>query len=215
VVGISEVETIDGVSTTVYKTAKVATKLDIDAIDQKIEALPQSNNTYTKSEVDTAIAALPQSNNTYTKSEVDTAISTATSDVYTKSEVDTAISAATSDVYTKSEVDTAISTAQSEAITAAVEQTKAKYVAAEILDTTTSDTEFVITHGLSTTFVDVSVQVKNSADDTWTFDLVVVQVVDLNKVKITLASPSAGIRYVIHGYDAVATTNQTESINVL
>ena len=50
-------------------------------------------------------------------------------------------------------------------------------------------------------FVDVSVQVYDESDLVWRFDLVVVEVIDANTVKVSLASGTAAqIRYVIHGY---------------
>ena len=75
-----------------------------------------------------------------------------------------------------------------------------RYVKGEIDAADASDT-YTIAHNLDTNFVDVSVQVYDTDLSVWRFDLVVVEVIDVNTVKISLASGvSAQIRYVIHGY---------------
>jgi hypothetical protein len=75
-----------------------------------------------------------------------------------------------------------------------------RYVKGEVAAQDASDT-YTIAHNLDTNFVDVSVQIYDSVDTVWRFDLVVVEVIDVNTVKISLASGvQAQIRYVIHGY---------------
>ena len=75
-----------------------------------------------------------------------------------------------------------------------------KYVKGEVADADKSDT-YTLAHNLDTEFVDVSVQVYDVQEAIWRFDLVVIEVIDANVVKISLASGSAEqIRYVIQGY---------------
>ncbi len=75
-----------------------------------------------------------------------------------------------------------------------------RYVKGEVSAQDASDT-YTIAHNLDTNFVDVSVQVYDTDLTVWRFDLVVVEVIDVNTVKISLASGvSSQIRYVIHGY---------------
>ncbi len=75
-----------------------------------------------------------------------------------------------------------------------------RYVKGEVANIDKADT-YTIAHNLDTEFVDVSVQVYDESDLVWRFDLVVVEVIDANTVKVSLASGTAAqIRYVIHGY---------------
>ena len=75
-----------------------------------------------------------------------------------------------------------------------------RYVKGEVADADKSDT-YTLAHNLDTEFVDVSVQVYDTLESVWRFDLVVIEVIDVNVVKISLASGSAEqIRYVIQGY---------------
>ena len=75
-----------------------------------------------------------------------------------------------------------------------------RYVKGEVAEEDASDT-YTIAHNLNTEFVDVSVQVYDSTESVWRFDLVVTEVIDVNTVKISLASGDAEqIRYVIQGY---------------
>ena len=75
-----------------------------------------------------------------------------------------------------------------------------RYVKGEVANIDKADT-YTIVHNLDTEFVDVSVQVYDESDLVWRFDLVVVEVIDANTVKVSLASGTAAqIRYVIHGY---------------
>lgn len=75
-----------------------------------------------------------------------------------------------------------------------------RYVKGEVADADKSDT-YIISHNLDTEFVDVSVQVYDTLELVWRFDLVVIEVIDTNVVEISLASGSAEqIRYVIQGY---------------
>ena len=75
-----------------------------------------------------------------------------------------------------------------------------RYVKGEVADADKSDT-YTLAHNLDTEFVDVSVQVYDTEEAVWRFDLVVIEVIDVNVVKISLASGSADqIRYVIQGY---------------
>jgi hypothetical protein len=75
-----------------------------------------------------------------------------------------------------------------------------RFVKGEVASTDKSDT-YTIAHNLDTEFVDVSVQVYDEDETVWRFDLVVVEVIDVNTVKISLASGTAAqIRYVIQGY---------------
>jgi len=75
-----------------------------------------------------------------------------------------------------------------------------RYVKGEVADADKSDT-YTLAHNLDTEFVDVSVQVYDTEESVWRFDLVVIEVIDVNVVKISLASGSAEqIRYVIQGY---------------
>jgi len=75
-----------------------------------------------------------------------------------------------------------------------------KYIKGEVLDSDKADT-YTIAHNLNTSFIDVSVQVYDETEQIWRFDLVVIEVIDDNSVKISLASGTAEkIRYVIHGY---------------
>ena len=75
-----------------------------------------------------------------------------------------------------------------------------RYVKGEVANIDKADT-YTIAHNLDTEFVDVSVQVYDESDLVWRFDLVVVEVIDANTVKVSLASGTAAqIRYVVHGY---------------
>ena len=75
-----------------------------------------------------------------------------------------------------------------------------RYVKGEVANVDKADT-YTIAHNLDTEFVDVSVQVYDESDLVWRFDLVVVEVIDTNTVKVSLASGTAAqIRYVVHGY---------------
>src|SRR5574344_2170149 len=75
-----------------------------------------------------------------------------------------------------------------------------RYVKGEVANVDKADT-YTIAHNLDTEFVDVSVQVYDESDLVWRFDLVVVEVIDANTVKVSLASGTAAqIRYVIHCY---------------
>jgi len=77
---------------------------------------------------------------------------------------------------------------------------KKSVVKAEFDDNNKAD-EYTIQHNLGTTFVDVSVQVYDEDDQAWRFDLVVVEVVDANTVKISLSNDEPQkIRYVIKGF---------------
>ena len=81
-----------------------------------------------------------------------------------------------------------------------IHEIDSRYVKGEVAAQDASDT-YTIAHNLDTNFVDVSVQVYDTDLLVWRFDLVVVEVIDVNTVKISLASGvSSQIRYVIHGY---------------
>jgi len=75
-----------------------------------------------------------------------------------------------------------------------------RYVKGEVAEEDAADT-YTVAHNLNTEFVDVSVQVYDASESVWRFDLVVTEVIDVNTVKISLASGDAEqIRYVIQGY---------------
>jgi hypothetical protein len=81
-----------------------------------------------------------------------------------------------------------------------IHELESRYVKAEVAATEKSDV-YTLVHNLDTEFVDVAVQVYDDVDHVWRFDLVVVEVVDVNTVTVSLAAGIAQqIRYVIHGY---------------
>ena len=87
-----------------------------------------------------------------------------------------------------------------ESVNLKIHEIENRYVKGEVADVDKSDV-YTIAHNLDTSFVDVSVQVYDPDELVWRFDLVVVEVVDSNTVKISLAGGIAyQIRYVIHGY---------------
>jgi hypothetical protein len=74
------------------------------------------------------------------------------------------------------------------------------FVKHETTDDEKSDT-YTINHNLNSVFVDVSVQVYDEIDKIWRFDVVVIEVLDANTVKISLsAGQPQKIRYVIKAY---------------
>ena len=74
------------------------------------------------------------------------------------------------------------------------------YVKGEIPEGEESD-EYIISHNLGTVFVDPAIQVHDSSDDSWHFDLVDVEVIDENTIKVSMSYGSKHrIRYVIKGY---------------
>jgi len=81
-----------------------------------------------------------------------------------------------------------------------IHEMESRHVKGEVTEQNQSDT-YSIAHNLDTVFVDVSVQVYDTVDTIWRFDLVVIEVIDANTIKISLASGTAArIRYVIQGY---------------
>ena len=95
----------------------------------------------------------------------------------------------------KSSIDTIASS-----VNAKIQEIENMYVKGEVAEEDKSDT-YTIAHNLGTVFVDVSVQVYDSAESVWRFDLVIIEVIDENTVKISLAKGDAEqIRYVIQGY---------------
>ncbi len=81
-----------------------------------------------------------------------------------------------------------------------IHEMESMHVKGEVAIGDIADT-YTIAHNLDTVFVDVAVQVYDTVDTVWRFDLVVVEVIDANTVKISLAGGQAAqIRYVIHGY---------------
>ena len=78
-------------------------------------------------------------------------------------------------------------------------------------ETPSAGTEFIITHGLGTVFVDVKIQREDNGN--WFFDILPIQVIDANTIKIT-TTETTKIRYMItaiQGFDVNQATDLTIS----
>jgi hypothetical protein len=80
---------------------------------------------------------------------------------------------------------------------------------ARVGETPSAGTEFTITHGLGTVFVDVKIQREEAGN--WYFDVLPIQVIDSNTIKV-VATESTKIRYMIsaiQGFDVNQATELT------